>query len=99
MEKRLIKIAMNAMYGTHEHIGRGLINNYRKLHGLPLCRKKNKKKRRYTRYPRCEFFTTILQLKPMCMCEICGRPLSNIRQDISSKPCLCDTCYNIVKDD
>ena len=33
-----------------------LTNNQRKMHGLPLWRKKNKKKRYYTR---CEAFETI----------------------------------------
>lgn len=56
MEKRLIKIAMNVMYGIHQPNGIGLINNYRKLQGMPLCRKKNKKKRHYTRFPEQEIF-------------------------------------------
>lgn len=99
MEKRLIKIAMNCMYGIHEGKAKGLINNYRKLHGLPLYRKKNKRKRHYSRYPGYELYTTVLQLKPMRMCEICGHPLSIIRQDIYFHPCLCDTCYRHVKED
>lgn len=70
------------MNGASEHIGRGLINNYRKLHGLPLRRKKNKKKRCYSIYPSC---------------EICGKPLAEVREDIYFHPCLCDTCYIEVK--
>lgn len=61
MEKRLIKIVMNARYGIHKLNGRG-INNYRKLHCLPLYRKKNKKKRHYSRYPKYESYTTLLQI-------------------------------------
>lgn len=97
MEKRLIKIAMNVMYGIHQPNGIGLINNYRKLHGMPLCRKKNKKKRHYTRFPEQELYTTILQLKQLHQCEICGSPLAIVRQDIYFRPCLCDTCYIGVK--
>lgn len=84
-----MKIAMN---GAPKHIGIGLINNYRKLHGLPLRRKKNKKKRCYILYPRCEFYTSIMHL-----CENCGKPLAEVREDIYFHPCLCDTCYIEVK--
>jgi hypothetical protein len=97
MDRRLIKIAMNSRYGISKPIGRGLINNYRKMHGLPLFRKKNKKKRRYSRYPRYELYKTMMQLKPLCMCEICGRPYAEVREDIYIHPCLCDTCYTNVK--
>lgn len=89
-----MKIAMN---GAPKHIGIGLINNYRKLHGLPLRRKKNKKKRCYSLYPRCEFYTRIMQLKQLHLCEICGKPLAEVREDIYFHPCLCDTCYIGVK--
>lgn len=91
MEKRLIKQVMNNRYGI------GKMNNYRKIHGLPLFRKKNKKKRRYSRYPRYELYETMMQLKPLCLCEICGKPYAIIRQDIYFRPCLCDTCYIWVK--
>jgi hypothetical protein len=67
MDRRLIKIAMNSRYGISKPIGRGLINNYRKMHGLPLFRKKNKKKRRYSRYPRYELYKTMMQLNH-CVC-------------------------------
>lgn len=97
MEKRLIKIAMNVMYGKHEPRGIGLVNNYRKLHGLPLCRKKNKKKRYYSRFTEQELYTTILSLKQLHQCVICGNPLAIIRYDINCHPCLCDTCYRHVK--
>lgn len=99
MEKRLVKIAMNSRYGISKYIGRGLVNNYRKIHGLPLFRKKNKKKRRYSRYPGCELYKTMMQLKPLRRCEICGKPYAIIRQDIYFRPCLCDTCYIGVKGD
>lgn len=61
MEKRLIKIALNARYGMPELNRRG-INNYRKLHGLPVYRKKNKKKRYYSRCLEYESYTTFLQI-------------------------------------
>ena len=55
------------------------------------------KKRRYSRYPRYELYETMMQLKPLRLCEICGKPYAIIRQDIYFRPCLCDTCYIWVK--